>query len=105
MEAFVALLKEGWFFALLAVAITETVMRATKSIVKITRRKYAPILTIIIAILASWLWTFKTVEAPQIQVSQLDGLFRGLGAAILATFGYNVIKSTLVNLPFIKNVN
>ncbi len=100
MEAFIALLKEGWFFALLAVAITETIMRATKSIVKITRRKYAPILTIVVAILTSWLWTFKTVE-----ISQIDGLFRGFGAAILATFAYTHIKALLVNLPFIKNVN
>lgn len=89
-------LVDKWIliFAVLSVGFTEALMRGTP--VKVTRWRYAMLSTAGIAILMSFVYSFR-----QEAVTWRDGIARGIISAIVAIVGYDALKSVAVNLPFI----
>lgn len=84
--------------AIIAVVLVELLNWKTSD--SISKRRYAAFATIGVAVLVSWVWSLA-----QEAVSHGDGLWRGILSAMAATLGYNTIKATIVNLPFIKKIN
>lgn len=96
MAELLAQLVDGWtiLIAILAVGVTEALMRATSE--KVTRWKYAMAITGVVAIAISIVISLKQKE-----VGMQDGAVRGIISAIIGIIGYDGWKSMAANLPFI----
>ena len=80
----------------IAVATTEAIMRISPE--NITRWKYAILTAVVTSLVFSILISFT-----QKGVSLADGAIRGGISAILAIAFYDVLKSIVINLPFVNS--
>ncbi len=85
------LTKEVLLYAAIAVGLTEALMRKTPD--SITRWRYAPWSALVIALLLSVGHSFL-----QDAVGMKLGLERGVKASIVATVGYNHVKSLITGV-------